>query len=114
MEIMTVQKADVTVVTIMHDMDATTSAETAAYLNAEIDAGHPRLVIDISGVAYLSSAGLRVFLGALRSARSSGGDVRLASAASNVRRVLDMSGFVEFMQTFPTAEEAVASFHPGG
>ncbi len=114
MDITSAQKDDVTVVTVMHDLDASTSAETTAYLSAEIDAGHARLVIDMSGVEYLSSAGLRVIAGALRSARGSGGDVRLAVAEGNIRRVVDMSGFSEFIKTFPTAEEAVASFRGGG
>ena len=114
MEITSVQQNDVTVVSIQHDLDATASAEATAYLGAEIDSGHARLVIDMSGVVYLSSAGLRVILGAMRKARISGGDVRLAGAQGNIRRVVDMSGFAEFIKTFPTAEEAVASFGPGG
>jgi anti-anti-sigma factor len=114
MEITSVQQDDVTVVTITHDLDASTSAETTAYLRSEIDAGRARLVIDISSVGYLSSAGLRVILAAVRSARSSGGDVRLAVAEGNIRRVVDMSGFSDLIKTFPTAEEAVASFHPAG
>ena len=114
MAIASVQQDDVTIVTIMHDLDASTAAETSAYLSAEIDAGHARLVIDLSGVAYLSSAGLRVILVALRSARSSGGDVRLAGAAGDIRRVLDMSGVAKLAKTFPSAEEAAASYQPGG
>jgi anti-sigma B factor antagonist len=114
MEITSVQQNDVTVVTILHDMDASTSAETTTFLHAEIDAGRARLVIDLSGVAYLSSAGLRVILAAARNARSSGGDVRLVVSEGNIRRVVEMSGFAKFVKTFPTPERAVASFHPGG
>ena len=50
----------------MDDLDATTSAEATAYLEGEIDDGHANLVIDFGGVTYLSSAGLRVILGAMR------------------------------------------------
>jgi anti-sigma B factor antagonist len=114
MEIASVRKDDVTVVTIKHDLDASTAAETTAYLSAEIDAGHARLAIDLSGVAYLSSAGLRVILIALRSARSSGGDLRLAGATGDIRRILEVSGVAKLTRTFHTAEEAVASFRPGG
>ncbi len=113
MEITSVQQNGVTVVSVMDDLDATTSAEASAYLGAEIDAGHANLVIDMGGVTYLSSAGLRVILGATRKARQQGGEVRLAGLVGSIRRVVDMSGFSEFIKTFPTAEEAVASYSPG-
>jgi anti-sigma B factor antagonist len=68
----------------------------------------------MAGVSYLSSAGLRVILGATRQARSKGGDLRLAGAAGDIRRVVDMAGFSKLIKTFPTAAEAVASFGSGG
>lgn len=110
MEITSIQQNNVTVVRIVHDLDAATSAEATAYLGAEIDAGSTNLVMDLSGVTYLSSAGLRVILGAMRNARSRGGDVRLAGAEGNIRRVVDLAGLAEFIKTFPTAEEALASY----
>jgi anti-anti-sigma factor len=113
MEIRSIQQNEVTVASIVGDLDALTSAEATAYLTAEIDAGHTRLVLDMAGVTYLSSAGLRVILGATRQARSGGGDLRLAAAAGDVGRVVDMAGFSQLIQTFPTAAEAVASFGSG-
>jgi len=110
MEITSVRENDVTVVSVTDDLDGTTSAEATAYLDAELDAGHANLVIDMGGVPYLSSAGLRVILGAMREARRQGGDVRLAGTVGNVRRVLDMSGLARVIETFPTAKEAAASY----
>lgn len=114
MEIESVQHNKVTVVSIREDLDAATSEEATAYLAAEIEAGHSNLVIELGGVAYLSSAGLRVFLSTVREARQWGGDLRLAGATGDVRRVLDMSGFSRFIESFPTAGEAVASYSSGG
>lgn len=113
MEITSVQQNDVTIASIVGDLDAATSAKATAHLAAEIKAGHARLVIELSSVSYLSSAGLRVILGATRQARGSGGDLRLAGAKGDIRRVLDMSGFSKLIKTFPTAAEAVASFGIG-
>ena len=110
MEITSVQQNDVTVVSVMDDLDSATSVEATAYLDAEIDRGHTNLVIDLGGVAYLSSAGLRVILDAMRKTRRSGGDVRLAGARGNIRRVVDLAGLAQFTQTFPTVQEAVASY----
>ena len=113
MEITSVQQNDVTIASVVGDLDAVTSAEATAYLGAEIDAGHAKLVVDMTGVTYLSSAGLRVILGATRQARSGGGDLRLAGAEGDIRRVLDMAGFSTLINTFPTAAEALAGFGSG-
>lgn len=110
MEITSIQHDDVTVVSVTGDLDANSSAGATAYLDAEIEGGHNNLVIDLSGVTYISSAGLRVILGTMQRARSAGGDVRLAGAVGNIRRVVGLSGLATFIKTFPTAEEAVASY----
>jgi len=110
MEIKSIQHDDVTVVSVMDNLDATTSAEATAYLGAEVEQGHINLVVDMSGITYLTSAGLRVILGTMQKARSAGGDVRLAGAEGNIKRVVEMAGFAKIMKTFPTAEQAVASY----
>jgi len=110
MEIASRQQDDVSVVSVTDNLDATTSAEAKAYLGAEIAKGHTNLVIDVSGVTYLSSAGLRVILATMHQARSAGGDVRLAGAEGNIKRVVDMAGLAKIMKTFDTADTAVASY----
>jgi anti-anti-sigma factor len=112
MEIRSTQHNDITVVSIKGSLDANTSAEATAYLDAEIEDGHTKLVIDFSDVSYLSSAGLRVILGTTKKARGAGGGVRLAGAEGNIRRVVDVSGFSKVIKTFPTVKDAVASYTP--
>jgi len=114
MGIESIQYDEVTVVSITDYLDATTSEEATAYLSAEIDGGHASLVLDLSRVTYLSSAGLRVILASVREARSNGGDVRLAVAQGNVRRVIDLAGLEQIIKIFPTAKEAVASYSAEG
>ncbi|MGD2039294.1 MAG: STAS domain-containing protein [Anaerolineae bacterium] len=110
MELAARQYDGVRVVSGIEYLDAATSPEVSAFLDAELEAGHVKLVMDLSGVSYLSSAGLRVILSTLRGARSAGGDLRLAGAEGNIRRVLDVSGFSTFIETYPAIEEAAASY----
>jgi anti-anti-sigma factor len=112
MEMSVAQHDDVRVVRGMVNLDAATSPQVSAFLGAELEKGCARLVVDLSDVSYISSAGLRVILIAVRKARGAGGDLRLAGAEGNIRRVLDISGFTSFIDIFPTIEEAVASFRP--
>ena len=110
MEIASLQHDDVTVVSVTDSMDATTSAKAKAHLDAEIEEGHTNLVIDMSGVTYLSSTGLRVILATMQRARSAGGDVRLAGAVGKIQQVVKLAGFSKIIKTFPASEEAATRF----
>ena len=77
-------------------------------------AGHLRLVVDMSQVVYLASAGLGSLLTGVRRARLLKGDVRLAGLNDRVREVFEMSGFDQVFSIFPTIAEAAASYHVDG
>lgn len=110
MEMNTEQHGDVTVISLVGELDSTTSPDATTYIEGEIEGGSTTLVLDLTGLTYLSSAGLRVILGAGRAARTAGGDTRLAIAEGNIQKVAEMAGFAKIMKTFLTAEEAVESF----
>jgi anti-anti-sigma factor len=95
MRIDTRKQAGWLVCTISGRIDGTTAPELEASLSGTIDAGETRIAADLSGVQYLSSAGLRVFLATLR--RLGGGEFRLLSPNEAVREVLDISGFANIM-----------------
>ena len=110
MDIQKDQRDQVVVVSITGSIDAFTASEVTNYLSAEISAGHNRVVADLSHVDYISSAGLRAILSALKETRQMGGDFRLAGAQPNVSKLLHISGFVSIIKIFSTVDDAVASF----
>ena len=55
-------------------------------------------------------AGLRALLGAMKDARHAGGDFRLAAIRADVQRVLELSGFMSILKTFPDVDSALGSF----
>ncbi len=59
-ELASTRQGNITVVRPGHELDSTSAPETADYFEAQIKNGHVRLVLDLSAVTYLSSAGLRV------------------------------------------------------
>jgi serine/threonine-protein kinase RsbW len=105
------QYGNVTVVVLGPELDSSTAPDAGDYLDAEVQRGHVRLVLDLSKVTYLSSAGLRALLVGMRAARAAQGDLRLAGAQGDVHRVLEMSGFTQVIEGFQTVEQAVASYH---
>jgi len=106
------RRGEVAVVSVTGNIDATTAPDLAAALSTQIQAGGTRLVADLSGVGYTSSAGLRALLGTLKEARAHGGDLRLAGVRPTVFRVLELSGFTSILKYFPDVDGAVQSFAP--
>lgn len=75
---------------------------------AECRAGGARLVLDLSGLEYISSAGLRVLMLASRQATAQGGDIVVAAMAPVVREIFDISKFTLVFRCFETVDEALA------
>jgi anti-sigma B factor antagonist len=110
MEINFEQKIDVAVVSVNGSVDAFTTSELTDYLHNKIDSGHNKVVIDLSQVDFMSSAGLRAILMALKATRRNDGDLRLAGAQPGVEKILKMSGFNMILKSLPTLEEALHDF----
>lgn len=100
---------DITIVTISGRVDSVTAANMDAEL-AKIAHDNKKIVLDIKGVEYMSSAGIRAIVRVLQSARKAGGGVKLANVPANVVEVLETVGMMQMLEAFPTVDEAVASF----
>ena len=74
------------------------------------DAGRARVVVDLSEVNYVASAGLKALLSGLRRARLLNGDVRLAALDPRVAEVFEMAGFDQVFAIHSTRDEAVKSY----
>lgn len=110
MDVTVEQVSSAAVVRISGSVDGLTADALQAALQAQIDTGGTRLVGDLSGVEYTSSAGLRALLATLKLARQKGGDLRLAAVRPAVLRVLELSGFTSILKLYPDVDAAVASF----
>lgn len=104
------RRGQITIVAIEGSLDSLTSGEAAQFMSAQVGAGESHLVVDLSQLEYISSAGLRALLAALKEARQANGDLRLAAAQENVQRVLNMAGFTSILKSYADVDAAVASF----
>lgn len=95
---------------IVGNVDTVTADDLLTTLQNTITDGHACLVGDMSGVSYTSSAGLRALLGAMKEARRSGGDLRLAGVGDKVLKVLQLSGFTSILRLYPDVDAALASY----
>lgn len=91
-------------------LDTDTSADLELAVQDLIDAGAEHFVIDLTGVGYVSSAGLRVLLMLAKKVDGSG-SLRLCGLNPTVRQVFDVAGFTQLFQIFPDRDSLL---QPGG
>jgi anti-sigma B factor antagonist len=104
------QQDETTVVRITGSIDGLTADTLLTTLNEQVEQGSTRLVADLSGVDYTSSAGLRALLATVKTVRQQGGDFRLAAVHPPVYRVLELCGFTSILKLYGDVDTAVASF----
>lgn len=111
LEISEQQLKRVTLLVASGRINSDTVAQLESRLTSAIEAGQNRIVVDLAGVTFISSAGLRALLSALKAARrSGGGDVRLAAPSEPVNEVLQLAGLTSVFQSFDSQVEAVGSY----
>jgi anti-sigma B factor antagonist len=100
----------VDVVVIRGRMDAHSSTEAGANINRLIEGGSRRIVVNLAGLEYISSSGLRILLSALKQLKKEDGALKLACLQPSVREVFSMAGFDRIFLLFDDEESAVTSF----
>ena len=89
------------------ELDAFTVSQFREVL-AELST-RPRLVIDLSEVPFMDSAGLGALIGGIRRTREQGGDVSVACNRPTLIRLLRTTGFDRVVTVADTVDEAAAA-----
>ena len=87
-------------------LDTDTAADLELAAQDLIDTGTQDFVIDLSGVGYVSSAGLRVLL-MIGKTIDGTGSLRLCGLNPTVRQVFDVAGFTQLFVITATRDEAL-------
>ena len=77
-------------------LDTTTAPNLESVVN-EISEGAKELIFDMSGVEYISSAGIRVLIGAYKKINFNQGIMRIEKANDMVHEVFEMTGLSELL-----------------
>ena len=93
-------------------LDASSSMDLNDSLTQALQNGQVRLIFDLTSLEYTSSAGLRVLLSIAKEARKQGGDVRLVAPRPEVKKVFEMSGLSNILQSYVDVNSAVTSDWP--
>jgi anti-sigma B factor antagonist len=110
MELSTNEIQQVTVMTVSGRVDSATAPDLENALKQLVDGNKNRIVLDLTGVDYMSSAGLRAMVSTLKSVKRASGDLRLANPSSRVAEVLRLAGLTSIFSIYPSQTDAVNSF----
>ena len=110
MEIATKEFKHCDLVTVKGRVDSSTAPQFSKALDGVIGKGVYKLVVDMGGLEYMSSAGFRALLAAQRACkRYNRGELVLAAVPDRIREVLELAGFTELFKMYKEPLEAVGS-----
>jgi anti-sigma B factor antagonist len=112
MELISKRFADTVVLFPQGRVDHATAEQFKAALAPHLAAcatGGGRLVIDMTGVEYISSVGLRVLMLASKQAKAQGCTLVVCGLQPVVREIFEISRFNLVLSVFPTLHEALAA-----
>lgn len=95
-----------TVAVISGDIDSKTAPQAQAHLLPVIETSG-RLVMDMTDVAFMSSAGLRMMLLMYRQATSKDGKIALVGLSDELKDTMSMTGFLDFFVVADTLDEGL-------
>ena len=87
-------------------IDSSNAAEFDRVLK-EVAGRKHNVVLELSGVEYISSAGLRSILAATKKLKAQNGSLALCALSGLVEEVVTVSGFDNILQVFPDLDQAM-------
>lgn len=95
-----------TVVTVGGELDVYSCPDLRGALLALSGAGHHRLALVLTELAFCDSSGLGILIGAYKRASAAGGGVALVEVRDPLLRTLRITGLTKHLPAFPTLAEA--------
>ena len=91
-------------------LDATAAAEFNQAAARALEAAPPRLLVDLAGLDFISSAGLRCVLTLAKTCQKDGRPLGFCALAPLVEDVFKISGFMSILKIFPDQAAAAGDW----
>ncbi len=91
-------------------IDTTTSSEVERALNSLLKQKRYDIIIDLSNVDYISSAGWGIFISEIKTIRENGGDLKLVGMIPDVYEIFELLEFHHILDVHDTIQDAVRAF----
>ncbi|MCB1190797.1 MAG: STAS domain-containing protein [Leptospiraceae bacterium] len=109
MEIKTKKIGKHTLVKLNGRLDITQSDEVESQLAKDIQSGEGDIIINLESISYISSSGIRIFVGMVRELNKQGRKLKLCAITPPVKKVFDVVELLDLFDVYPTESDAVAS-----
>lgn len=107
MELVATEHGDKLVIDFIGQLDTGTAPKTETEVNKHLEK-HNQIIFNLEQTTFVSSAGLRVFLGTAKKLKASSGKFVVCNANEVVQEILDISGFSQILTIKPSLEEALS------
>jgi anti-sigma B factor antagonist len=94
-------------------LDVATAPEMRDLLIRLVDEGHYRLVLEMSGVDFVDSIGLGVFVGMVHRLRPHDGSLAVAAPSAQARKVFEITQLVRVIPLYDDTDAAIDAFRSG-
>ena len=105
------EKGDVSVINLKGYLDAHTAPTLENNFTQLIENSKYKIVVNFEDLAYISSAGLGVFMAYIESIRENKGDIKLTNMSDKVFNIFDLLGFPLLYEIYKKEEEALMKFN---
>ncbi|MFB9831648.1 STAS domain-containing protein [Actinoallomurus acaciae] len=100
-------------VTLAGALDVATAPQVRDLLIRLIDEGHHRLVLELSGVDFVDSIGLGVFVGVVHRLRPHDSSLAIAAPSAQARKVFEITQLIRVLPIYDTADAATEAVRSG-
>jgi anti-anti-sigma factor len=98
---------DVSIIAVDGRVDSAGAVVLNDALHRVVDDNNFKIILEMSNIRYLNSAGLRTMADILTHSRENGGNLHLVAPNDKIRRVLAIIGFDNFFKIFDDIESAL-------
>lgn len=96
------------VIALEGEIDLHRSDEVRAQLEPHLTAKAPKVIVDLSGVSYMDSSGLAVFIEAMQRVQGYGGKFAMCGLRESVRHIFAVACLDQVFRIFPDRAAALA------
>jgi len=107
MKVQVESSKEYTIVSVEGRIDSTNASEFEKPMMEVIEGGCTRIILDCSGLNYISSSGLRIFLIVLKKMIAAKGQFSLCNLQPGIKEIFDIAGFSSIFSIFPDIQAAL-------
>lgn len=100
-------KPDLAIVLLKGRLDVYYSSEIENELEQLIQGGKKNLILNLSGIEYLSSSGLRIFIAVSRKLKEINGQLKLVKLNETAKKIFKIVELIDMFDIYETEEEAI-------